>query len=140
MQNLSPIFSKNTPQEIFNGKIENFLICLKLAEHLREKVFDEDAGKFFEDAALKAIYRSLFSILKLSDLKLLLSEMPNILLLNYPAVEKLRGACITLLTQLKEKIRNSITRQEKMFMWKEFTEYDYLLRMLQTFKNYEHKK
>ena len=119
--------------------METFLTCLKLAEYLREKVLNKDVGNFFEDAALKAIYQTFFTSLTFADIKLVLSELPNILTLNYPAVKNIRSALIILLPQIKDSIHKAIKDQTKMFMWKNFKEYDYFIRLLQTFDNYEHK-
>lgn len=139
IKNLYPIFINNVPIQIFQGKMETFLTCRKVAEYLREKFFDKDAANFFEAAALKAIYKSFFTNLTLADIKLLLSELPNILPLNYPEVENIRDALLKILPQVRKSVQTAINEPKKMHGWKNFTEYDYFIRMLQTFDNYQHK-
>ena len=115
------------------------MTCYKLAKHLGKNVIDEKAGKFFEEVALLAVYKTFSTTLNFSDLQLLISEMPSILLLNYPVVENIRSSCMQFLAQVKDMIRHSINDPNKMLMWREFTEYDYLMKMLQTFDKYEYK-
>ena len=134
MQNIAPTFQRNAPKELFTGKLETFLTCRALASHMRGKILDEESGKFFEEAALRAIYKALFTNATLADIKLLLSELPNFLQLDYPVVKDILEACIKIIQQIKESISYSITDPKKMFIWKDFTEYDYLMRLLQTFK------
>ena len=140
VRNLVPAFSKNVSKEIFTDKMETFLTCRKLAEHMRENILDENAGRFFEEAALNAIHKTLSTSLNFFDIQLLLQEMPNILPLNYPAVKNIRSFCINILSKVKTLIRKSINEPEKIMRWKDFIEYDYLMKMLQTFDNYEHPK
>ena len=110
------------------------MTCRALAENLRENFIDEKTGKFFEEAALNAIYKTLFTNIALADIKLLLSEFTNLLQLDYPAVKIIAETCVKILQQMKNMVRNLITDDKKMSLWKDFAEYDYLMRMLQTFK------
>ena len=139
MQNLAPTFVASIPKEFFNNKLENFLVCWKLAGYLRENLLDKESANFLEESALKAIYKSLFTSMTLADIKLLLSEMPNILTRDYPIVKNIVEACIKILSQIKDSVRNTINDPKKMLMWRQFTEYDYLMRMLQSFKFPENK-
>ena len=126
MWHLSPTFSKNVPPEIFAGKMETFLTCRKIAEVLRERVLDETTGKFFEETALNAIHKTLSTAVTLPDLRLLISELPKILQLDYPAVEEIRKTCINVIPQMMHLFRiNNI--------WREFTELEYLMNMLKLF-------
>ena len=135
LQNLSPTMTKNAPQENFTNRIENFLICRKLSEYMAETVLDESAGKFFEETALKAIYRSFFSNIPLSDMRLLFAELPNILTRNYPVVNDIRQACIKIIPQIL-----NLFRVYDANAWKEFVDLKSLMLMLQTFDGYEQKK
>lgn len=134
MQNLSVTLSKKVPSEIYQGQMETFLTCRKIAELLREKVLDDDAGNFLEEAALKAIYKTLFTNLTLADIKLLIAELPKILRLKYPAVEKIRKTCMNVIP----KIMN-VYRVYDPNAWREFVNLKYQLQMLETFDSYEHK-
>lgn len=130
MWHLSPTFSKNVPPEIFAGKMETFLTCRKVAEVLRERVLDETTGKFFEETALNAIHKTLSTAVTLPDLRLLISELPKILQLDYPAVEEILKTCINVIPQMMHIFRiNNI--------WGEFTELEYLLNMLKLLDSYE---
>ena len=132
MQNLSPLFTQNIPQDFFNGKMETFLTCLNLIEHLREKVLNEKLGNFLEESTLDAILKTIFIGSNLADMRLLLLELPNILRLKYPVVQDIRSVCINFLPQLIEIYRLNNR-------WKEFTEMNYVLKLLRTFDDYEHK-
>ena len=127
LQNLSPVFAENASPKFFEGKIETFLTCRKLAEHLRGNIFNNTAGKFFEEMSLSAVYRTNNSI---ADLELLFSELPYILPLNYPVVNEIRKVCMNILPQL-----SNVWRQNDL--WREFAEYDYLLNMLKAFNVYQ---
>ena len=105
LKNLSPVFSKTVPKEFFAGKLEDFLTCRKIAELLREIFLEENAGNFFEEAAITAVQKTLFTNLTLADIKLLLAEMPQILKLDYPVVQDIRKACIKLLPQIMNMYR-----------------------------------
>ena len=120
---MSVTFGKNPSTEIFKGKFETFLTCWKLAEHLREKILDDEVGKFFEESALRALYKTLFIGADISDLRLLFDELPNILKLNYPVVKDIRNACINMIPKVMNiyRVNNA---------WREFTESEYLLDML----------
>ena len=135
LQNLLPSFSKNSPQENFAGKMENFLVCRKVAEHVSGSILDESVGKLFEEMALKSVYRSFFTTIPFADMRLLLAELPNILTRNYPIVNDIRRACIQMIPQIL-----NLFRVYDANAWKEFVNLKYLLKMLQGFDNYEYKK
>ncbi len=127
IQNLFQTTIKGTPQDFFNGKIENFLTCLNLTAYLKEKYLEDTAVKFFEESSLNAILRSLQAGVVGSDLLLLLSEMPKILKMNYPAVESIRDTLIKFIPQMMIFLRMS-------GHWQEFNELDNTLEMLKSFK------
>ena len=126
LQNLSQTFVQNVPPQFYQGKLETFLTCWKLAEYLREKILDKQAGDFFAEAALVAVYKTLQTNFSIADLRLLFNELPNILQLNYPAVKNIRAACINILPQFMNifRVHNA---------WQDFTELEYLLNMLKIF-------
>ena len=126
-QNLMPTVTKGIPQNFFDGKVENFLTCLNLIPTIKDKIFDETGAKFFEEAALNAIFRSLHSPLQLFDVMLLIGEMPKILTLNYPAVKNIRDVLLNIIPQILVALRT----QNR---WQEFSELDYKLDMLKLFK------
>ena len=126
MQNLSQTFVQNVPPQFYQGKLETFLTCWKLAEYLREKILDKQAGDFFAESALVAVSKSLQTNFSIADLRLLFNELPNLLTLNYPAVKNIRAACINILPQFMNifRVHNA---------WQDFTELEYLLNMLKIF-------
>ena len=130
--NLSPTFLKNVGLNFFDGKMENYLTCRALAIYLREKILDETATKFFEEAALNAIYKTLQTNLTVADLRLLFSELTEILPLDYPAVEKIRLHCLKLIPKIMDVFRLNN-------FWKGHVELQYLMNMLKVFDNYTHK-
>ena len=126
LQNLSQTFLQNVPPQFYQGKMETFLTCWKLAEYLREKVLDKNAGNFFAESALVAVYKTLQTNFSIADLRLLFNELPNLLTLNYSAIKNIRAACINILPQFMNifRVHNA---------WQDFTELEYLLNMLKTF-------
>lgn len=95
--------------------LETALTCRAASRLLQEK--------FLEEASLGAVLKS-FDDLKLADVQLLLSELPNLLPLPYPAVKDLRGAAIEIISQTMDFMR------ENEF-WKEFLDLEHLRRLLQ---------
>ena len=112
--------------------MENFLTCFKLAEHLRDRIIDEESGKFFEETALRDVYKTLFTNVSVAELKLLFVEIPKILTLDYPVVQNIFEGCLGIIPQLMNLYRVNNA-------WKNFTELEYLLEMLRSFKKHEHK-
>lgn len=106
------------------------MTCRAVASYFKENLFDTTTGSLFEEAALNAIYKTFATNLQLADLRLLLNELPNILPLDYSVVDDIRLACINILPQAMHFFRvNNV--------WGEFTDLDYLLKMLQTFDAYD---
>ena len=98
--------------------LETALICRALSTYLGEKIFVE--------ASLAAILKSLDG-LKLSEIQLLLSDLPNLLSLPYPLVADLRRAVLKVISQ-------TMNFMHKQKLWKEFSELDYLRRLLEAWK------
>jgi len=134
IQNLSPAFSRNTPKEFFSDKMELFLTCRKLAEFLRDNVLEKYFGDVLEEIALKSVYRSLFSNISIADLKLLIAELPNILKLNYPVVDELLESVLKIIPELKKVFQFSIDSGEKLTLWGDICELDYVFELVKTFK------
>ena len=107
-----------------DGKIsdlETALTCRALSHYLLEK-YPDDRFKIFEEASLAAILNSLDG-LKISEVRLLISELPNLLKLPYPIVVELKNAVLQIISQLMDFMR-------KRELWKEFSDLDYLRRIL----------
>lgn len=126
--NLSPTLVPTTPPQFYAGKMETFLTCRAVADYLKTRLIDAAPAKFYEEAALKAIMRTLASGgMTLADARLLLSELPNLLILPYPVVDELRKACIQIIPQIMQPFH-------RYNLWSEISELDYLQRLLQTWK------
>ena len=82
MKNLSPMILPKTPPSFYKGKLETFLTCRAVAEYLKQPTYEE--------AALKAILKSLQTRYSFADAGLLAGELPDLLKLPYPVVEELR--------------------------------------------------
>lgn len=109
---LTEILSKYVDGETFD--LETALICRAASNYLREKLYEE--------ASLAAILKSLDG-LKLSDVRLLLSELPNLLALQYPVVKELRGASIQIVSQTMNFMREHEC-------WKDFSDLEHMRRLL----------
>ena len=132
VKNLAPVFSEKSAPANFVGQMETFLTCRALASHLRKGVLGETAGRIFEEAALRAIFRTLQTNFSITDIKILFSELPYILRLNYPVVAEIRKACINLVPQLMNLFHMNN-------LWRDFNETYYFGEMLKTFDNYNYK-
>lgn len=122
-ENLFPTLLPTTPPEFYAGKMETFLTCRAVASYLQTKFADEAPAKFFEEAAIKAILNTLQSGTSLADMRLLLSELPELLMLSYPVVKKLREACLQIVPQMMNVMRLNNS-------WFNYVELDYILRLL----------
>ena len=109
--------------------METFLICLRLSTYLRENLFNETVGKFFEEVSLEAISKTLLTPVKPADLRLLFRELPNILKMNYPAVENIRQSCIKIIPAFRDRFKTPVAAG-----WKEFIDLQYLFEMLKVFE------
>ena len=77
--NLSPTLVPTTPPQFYAGKLETFLTCRAVAAYLKTKLTDDAPVKFFEEAALKAILKSLINM-SFADAQLLLTKyVPRVL-------------------------------------------------------------
>lgn len=98
--------------------LETALTCRAASTYLQEKIFEE--------ASLAAILKSLDGI-KISDVRLLLSELPNLLTLPYPVVEELGSVVLQI-------IRQTMNFMREHELWKDFSDMENLRRLLQAFR------
>lgn len=126
--NLSLTLVPTTPPQFYAGKMETFLTCRAVAAYLKTRLTDDAPATFFEQAAIKAIIRTIASGgMSLADARLLIRELPELLPLPYPVVNDLRGACLHIIPQMMNVMHlNGI--------WKDYTELDYLQRLLKIWK------
>ena len=122
-ENLSRVTKKETSQEFFEGKMENFLTCLTLSMHLKENYPDVDNADVLMELSLAAIYRAIYTNLPVEDFLLLIDELPKILAIQSRTVEKIRQACVKLIPQLMVMFR-------QVNKWWEFRELNYVLELL----------
>lgn len=123
INNLAPTFYKNTPKNFLDNKIETFLTCRELSSQLKINILDDTVGNALEEASLNAIYKALQTNVKINDMLLLFSELPNILSLPYGIVENIRLLCIDIMPQILNFLR--LNR-----LWREVAELEYLQRLL----------
>lgn len=98
--------------------LETALTCRVVSAYLR--------GALYEEASLAAILKSLDG-LTFSETRLLLSELPNLLGLPYPAVAELRAVSIQIVSQLLDFMR------EKE-QWREFVDLNNLRGLLENLR------
>ena len=121
----SAYVSETTPREFFIGKMETALTCRAVSTYLRGRFPNNERLRIYEEASLAAILKSLDGI-KLSDTRLLLSELPELLSLPYPVVKDLREVTIEIISQTMDFMR-------KNEFWKDFSDLDHLRRLLKNF-------
>lgn len=139
MKEIAPIINGKIPPNFVEGKMETFLTCRALASYLKENALGKERGEFLEKATLKAILLAIMHTKSFSDSELLLSELTNILPLNYPEVENIRQSCLQIVPQMKEMIRIEIDEHTKFKFYRNFNDFDNLLRWIKVFDNYTHK-
>ena len=96
---------------------------MHLSAYLRGKLFDDEGSKFFEALSLNALYKSMVVGSSIADILLLIDNLPEILMMNYPAVKKIRDACINIIPQI-------MTTYRLNNHWQGFTELNYILKLL----------
>ena len=122
-QNLIPTTVATTPKNFYDDKTENFLTCLNLSGYLRGKLFDDEGAKIFEELSLNALLKSLQARATIADILLLIDELPEILMMNYPAVKKIREVCVQIIPQI-------MTTYRLNNHWQGFTELNCILKLL----------
>ena len=137
IKNLSPVFSKNATADVFAGKLETFLTCRALASYFKENVLDKKRGEMLESTAVKAVVAAIHTEISVADAELFISELPNILKLNYPEVKDILSVALEIITQIKKTINSKIDCPEKFQFWRNFNDYDKIFRILQAFKYYK---
>ena len=123
-ENLSPTLLPNTPPEFYEDKVETFLTCRAVAAYLQNKLTDNAPAKFFEEASLKALIKALNIGTSFADIRLLLAELPELLILPYFVVEEIRVACLNIIPQMMTVMRLNNN-------WKNYVELEYIQRLLQ---------
>lgn len=120
---LTETLSAYAEGEVFD--LETALTCQAASSYLRRKFRSNERLKIYEEASLAAILNSLDG-LKFADVQLLLSELPNLLSLPYPAVKELRDASIQIISRTMDFLRENE-------IWKDFADLDSLRRLLKNF-------
>ena len=132
-------FLQSSPDEIFKDELEKFLTCLSLSKYLKENFLDAETGELFEEYSLLSLEKVLRNEISMADLQLLMQEVPRLLALPYAGVYKIRKLCIEIIDRHKKSIQDFIDTNEKLPLWKEILQWDYRLKMLKVFDNYNHK-
>lgn len=125
-ETLLPVISSDTPQNFFEGKLEQFLTCRALASMLRRRFPEDKRWQFMENAALHGIHRTQTTPLSLSEVMLMINTLPPILALPYPVVDEIRKNCIDFCKQ----ILNDLRRASR---WESFVEMNNYLDLLMAF-------
>ena len=136
MKYLEPLTHQKFHSQLFEGKMETFLTCRALASYLKGTAIEEKQGELFERISLEAIYQTLFTNLSITDAQLFLSEFQNFLPLNYPEVKKILQNCPAVVNSVKDVIKFRIQTIGDILCWGDFYHYDNLLRLLNSFENY----
>ena len=98
--------------------------------YLKENLLDETTGKFFEESALNAVYKTITStVLTLADVFLLIAEMPNLLQLKYPVVKNIVEVCLNFIPQLKDLYRDDFYKLQNYYAL------EYVENLLRNFDN-----
>lgn len=121
LRNLFPTVLSPT-QDFYKGKLETFLTCRAISSYLKTKLEVDAPAKFFEEAALKSISKSLDGMSD-ADIQLLIRELPNLLSLPYSAVEDFRKEFIQRIPQIMDDMHVK-------GMWVEYVELDYIKDLL----------
>ena len=99
-QILLPAVRSNVPDEFFEGKLEQFLVCRSLAGILRRSFPKDNRGRFLEEASLRALNRTHFTKMSFAEIMLMINSLPHILALPYPVVDNIRRNCMNFIRQI----------------------------------------
>ncbi|MBR5914697.1 MAG: glycosyltransferase family 92 protein [Selenomonadaceae bacterium] len=132
-------FIQDIPPMIFKDKLEKYLTCLSISTYLKKNFLGDEIGELFEEYSLLLIEKVLLNETSIADFQLLMQEMPRILALPYPVVYKIRRRCMEMIACYKESLQDSIDTTDKLPLWEEILRWDYHLKMLKVFDNYNHK-
>lgn len=125
-ENLNSILNKKNTLDFFKGKIEHFLICLKLVGYFKGSLLSDEKVQISEEISLNGVYFALIKKSELFDLELLLNEMPALLAKPYPIVEKIHKALLAIIPQILKVFHMNNA-------WKKFSDMDHELEMLESF-------
>lgn len=129
LRTLAPTFGREVSMTIFEGNLEDFLACRRVAAYLREQAFDKVVGDSFEEISLVAINKALTASLTRIDLRLIISELPSLMPLNYPVVEDIRQNCLRIIPIFMDTFKMPAIQN-----WREFNQLQYILDMLKAFE------
>ena len=103
--------------------LETALACRALSSYLT-KIFPNDDyyWRICEEKSLLVILKSLNEI-NLTDFRLFMKELPQILRLPYPTVKEIYDSTLKIIPQIKKAMGSN-------YMWKDFVELDYLMDLL----------
>ena len=135
IKNLAPVLKGNATQEFFEGKMETFLTCLALATYLKKNILGNERGEIIEKASLNAIYRAGSTNLPINEAQLFLSELPDILSMNYLEVENIRKSSLEIVEKVKNIAGYSVGFTANFLYWEDFYDYNNVQKMLQYFDN-----
>ena len=102
--------------------LETALTCRAIGSKLREHFPEDESLKIFEEASLAAVIKSLDG-LTLSEAQLFISELPNLLALNSPVTDELRGAAIQVISQMTDFMRANE-------YWKDYADLEHLKKII----------
>ena len=111
--------------------LETALTCQALSHYFLEKFPDDKRFKIFEEASLAAILSSL-DRLKIFEIRLLIRELPNFLILPYPIVTELKHAVLKIISQMMQFDREDKFTEE--FEDFNHTNLDFLRRLLEVWR------
>ena len=117
-QNLVTTTVATMSRNFYDGKLENFLTCLSLSGYLRGKLLDDNGAKIFEELSLNALYKSMFLRVSMNDILLLFDEMPKILKMHYPVVEKICATELNLIDNFNERLMSIIKEDRDLRFWR----------------------
>ena len=100
-----PVNFKISPisQDVFVGKLHIFLTCWAVNRDLKNSDFEGLDFAFFEELALKCVYKSLISgSVDGWQIQLLIDELPRILACKYPVVNDIAEITKMFITKMIE--------------------------------------
>ena len=118
IKNLSPVLLPTTPPEFYAGKMETFLTCRAVSSYLKTRLTNDATAKALEEVSLIAILKSLDEM-NLTDARMFISELPNFLILPYPAVGEIYDAFLQIVPTMLEIFRVNA-------LWRDYIELEQL--------------
>ena len=125
IQNLLPACFNDVSKKFFEEKACIFLQCRAVSHALKSSGLEYSAAEYFEELSLRCLLRTMTqSEISIYDCLLFFEELPKLLPLKYPIVDRIREFAVMLLSQVNLQYR-------LMNEWSKYKNFNYIVQLLE---------